>query len=350
MHPQAPVRLFHEDEVGFVQPAYLFHGAATHRKTRPHQGIHVKGALDTPFLTGIFARKIIHSETPLILLTCDPQDWDGQMDTVMSPRPPIWMPRWHFVCRKVNFDWQSSLPEGFSVHPLHVGMLVQDDLDLPGDVRTTLEKWAATGNDDFSDFGFVTIDENEEKPVITGWATVDFVANGRGDLGFFTQPDYRRKGLGTVAAAAALEHGLTNGLTQINWTCDAGNQGSIGTASKLGVERIEDYQMAMLVFDEGEHMGNLGYFSFQAQDYDQSARSFERALELNPESPNFIYYEAAQATAMAGNARKALDFLAEALQRGWEDVDHTRECEAFISLHALPEWGELIREMESAAL
>jgi GNAT superfamily N-acetyltransferase len=56
-------------------------------------------------------------------------------------------------------------------------------------------------------------------------------------LDFFTQEDYRWRGFGTIIAAATLEHGFKNGLTQVNWTCDADNQGSLRIARKLGLEQ-----------------------------------------------------------------------------------------------------------------
>ena len=306
-------------------------------------------AFNSDLNSAIFHRQVTHTATPVLMLTCDPDNWDGQMTTVMSPRPPIWMPRWHYISRQANYDWRRNLPEGFAVQRLQIEMLEQRDLNLPDDVRTTLEKWAAAKSENFADYGFVTVDQTGQQPIIAGWATVDFVARGMGDLGFFTQPDYRRKGLGTVSAAAALESGLTNDLAQINWTCDAGNQGSIHTANKLDLVRIEDYQMAMLVFDEAEHMGNLGYFALQAKEFSRSARAYEKALELNPESPDFIYFETAQAIAMTGDHQKALGYLMESVSRGWKDVKQTRECEALASLREFPKWEELLKEMEKTA-
>jgi RimJ/RimL family protein N-acetyltransferase len=133
-------------------------------------------------------------------------------------------------------------------------------------VAATLEKWQRLAQEGFvergfMDYGFVTLDVRSERPVICSWASVDFIANGYGDLGFFTQPDYRRKGLGTIAVAATLEDGFQRGLKQVNWTCDADNPGSFHTAEKLGLERIADYQMAFLLFDEKQHLEVLQRFS-----------------------------------------------------------------------------------------
>lgn len=214
---------------------------------------------------GIFERQIVAGNTPVLLLTCDPQDWGGQMEIVLHPRPPIWMPRCHFVSRQVNYDWRAALPAGFEVARMDADLASRPDLEVPEEIAANLAKWSNAASERFSDFGFVTLDVSEERPVISSWATVDFVARGAGDLGFFTQPDYRRRGLGTIAAAAALEHGFAAGLTQVNWTCDAENVGSFHTADKLGLERIEDYQMALLIFDEKRHQDTWAEFNGQAQ-------------------------------------------------------------------------------------
>jgi len=202
----------------------------------------------------IFSRQIIADNTPVLFLTCDPDDWGGQMDTVLAPRPPIWFPRYHFISRQVGFDWRVALPSGFNVERMNDDLRHIPGLQLPDDVAATLTKWQAMTDPRFMDFGFVTLDRTHPQPVISSWATVDFIAAGTGDLGFFTQPDYRHRSLGTITASAALEHGFANGLQQVNWTCDADNLGSVRTAEKLGLERIEDYRQAVLIMDEKKHM------------------------------------------------------------------------------------------------
>ena len=204
--------------------------------------------------SAVFSRRIIAHNTPILFFTCDPDSWGDQMDVVMAPRPPIWIPRYHFVGHRVDFDWQSALPPGFTVEPMNEELHQLPGLQLPEDVTTTLSKWKAMTDSRFMDFGFVIVDRTRPQLTVAGWATVDFIAAGSGDLGFFTQPDCRRAGLGTIAASAALEHGFSIGLQRVHWTCDANNPGSVQTAEKLGLKRMEDYHQAVLVMNETSHM------------------------------------------------------------------------------------------------
>jgi len=212
------------------------------------------GAFNQSLNAGIFSRQIIASTTPILFFTCKPDDWGGQMDVVIAPRPPIWIPRYHFIGHQVGFDWRAALPPGFTVERMSEDLRQFPGLRLPEDVAATLSKWQAMTDPRFVDFGFVILDRTGSQVVIASWATVDFIALGGGDLGFFTQPGYRRGNLGTIAASAALEYGFANGLRQINWTCDADNPGSVRTAEKLGLERTEDYHQAVLIMEEKRHM------------------------------------------------------------------------------------------------
>ena len=204
--------------------------------------------------SAVFSRQIIAHNTPILFFTCDPDDWGGQMGAIVTPRPPIWIPRYHFVGQKTGFYWQPALPPGFTVEPMNEDLLQLSDLHLPEDVAATLSKWKAMTDPRFTDFGFVILDRTRPQLTIASWATVDFIAAGAGDLGFFTQPEYRRAGLGTIAASAALEHGFDIGLQQVYWTCDADNPGSVLTAEKLCLARMETYHQAVLLMNKKSHM------------------------------------------------------------------------------------------------
>jgi len=213
----------------------------------------INDAFNRSLNTAILSGQIVAKNTPILFFTCDPDDWGDQMDAVMTPRRPIWIPRYHFVSQRVGFDWTAALPPGFAVEPMNQQLSQLPGMQMPDDIAATLSKWKAVTDARFMDFGFVVLDGTRPKLTIASWATVDFVAAGAGDLGFFTQPDYRRAGLGTIAASAALEHGFDIGLQQVHWTCDADNPGSVLTAEKLNLERKEDYHQAVLLMNEKSH-------------------------------------------------------------------------------------------------
>jgi len=209
----------------------------------------------------IYNGTVVPEGAPVLMLTCHPDDWGGKMPEVLAPRQPIWLQRYHFISHRVHYDWRAALPQGFTVERMADDLRLLPGMHLPDDVAATLSKWRGMTNEQFVDFGFVTLDHSTAQPVIASWATVDFITHGIGDLGFFTQPEYRQRGLGSIAVAAALEHGFSNGLHRVNWTCDAENPGSYRTAEKLGLERIADYTMAVLIMDEQRHNAYLGQIS-----------------------------------------------------------------------------------------
>lgn len=198
----------------------------------------------------IFTREIVGPKTPIVFLTCDPQDWGGMLPAISEPSHLMAMPRRRYVCRELHYDWRVHVPLGFTIQPMSTDLLRRPDLEMPDDVRLTIEKWRSATDPRFQDFGFAAIHEVSGKASIAGWATIDFVVNGTGDIGFFTLEAYRRRGLASVAAAAALEHGLTHGLSWINWTCAEDNLGSIRTARRLGLQREQDYAMYYFLLDE----------------------------------------------------------------------------------------------------
>lgn len=205
--------------------------------------------------TALLQRQIVSNQVPMLFWTCDPGDWGNQLITVFNPLTPIWFPRHHYISRQANYEWRGAIPAGFEVKAMDVELLQYAGMVLPPDVAATLAKWRRLVEEGYAergycDFGCVTLDVRGAIPIVSSWATVDFIVDQKGDLGFFTLPEYRRKGLGTVAAAAVLEEGFRRGLLQVNWTCDADNQGSVQTANNLGFERIADYQMAFMLLDE----------------------------------------------------------------------------------------------------
>jgi RimJ/RimL family protein N-acetyltransferase len=289
----------------------------------------------------IWERKIIDEKTGVIFFNCYPPNWQAQLPVITAPREPIPMLRKHYVARKMDFEWRARLAEGFSVEPLEPSMLSRPDFYIPEEARGTLGKWQGIVSPDFQDFGFDIVYQDS----VVSWATVDFVACGRGDLGYYTEGNYRRRGLGTIVTAAAIEHGLSKGLTEIHWTCAADNTGSIRTAERLGLEYAHDYESYLLIFDEGQYLSQLSYYHLSSRHYQQAADTLDSYFAAVSDPAVIAYHDAARTWAALGNRNKALSFLANAVKEGWSNPESTAASREFAPLHDSPVWTRLLEQM-----
>ncbi len=235
----------------------------------------------------ISEHKIIGKNTGALFFNCYPSHWREQLPAIAAPHEAIPMRRKHYVARKIDFDWRARLPEGFSVERLEPSMLCRPDFYIPREVRATLGKWQRMLRPNFQDFGFAIVHQN----AIVSWAMVDYVAGGRGDLRYYTVGNYRRRGLGTIVAAAAIEHGLATGLSEIHWTCATHNAGAILTAERLGLKCVRDYESCLLVFKEGQHLSQQSYYHLSSKRRQQAADTFDRyfAVANEPAASRYHY-------------------------------------------------------------
>ena len=289
----------------------------------------------------IFGREIVSAAAPVLLITCDPQDWAGVLEQVTAPLAPIPFPRQYYTCRELKYDWRPDLPQGFSIQPIDETFLTRTDLNLPGEVQEIAHKWFGKSDVKLKDFGFTAIYENQ----VVSWATIDFISNGAGDAGLFTLEDYRRRGLAAITTAAAMEYGFSQGLEVVHWTCDEDNRGSIRTAEKLGFQRGADYRMYYIIFDEAQHFGALAYQHLTEAEYQQAVDAFARAFQASPDHPSWVYFHAARAYACLNDDSQAVQSLSRAVDKGWNDIPQTQNCEEFKRLKDLPEWEGILKAM-----
>jgi RimJ/RimL family protein N-acetyltransferase len=293
---------------------------------------------NTALNKAIFEDKVTSQEVGAFLLTCHPEDWGGQLAVVGDPRKPAPMTRRHYICRNLTYDWRSNTPDGYVVQPMESSLLQHKVLQIPSQVKATLDKWTSIQDKRLQDYGFVVIHENQ----IVSWATVDFVNAGSGDLGFETNPQHRRRGLGTVVAAAVLEHGLTHGLSAIHWTCADDNTGSLRTAEKLELEYDCDYTMYMFASDEGDHLAQLAYSHLARGEYQSAFERYEQLFARKANVPLWAYFDTAQACAALGRQDDAFNYLRMAAKLGWSAAEMTEQTKEFRILYDTPEWVALM--------
>lgn len=287
----------------------------------------------------IFTRQIIPKYTFSMIFTCHPEDWSRQLPSIFDPREPITSARRHYVATGLSYDWRDKLPADFNLLPLDQALLEDKDLIIPNEVQETLDKWRTNPNLD--DFGIVITKDNQ----IVSWATIDFVANKTGDIGFFTVEKYRRLGLATIAAAAVIEQGLSRKLDRISWTCSENNVGSIRSAERLELIQEREYSSFWLILDETNHLAQLAYTCLQNGDYQKTIQVYEDYFSIEDDPPSWAYYDLARALGGQGDIEKALWNLQTAVEKGWKDVDDLISCQEFLDMHQLPEWVKILQRV-----
>jgi RimJ/RimL family protein N-acetyltransferase len=285
----------------------------------------------------IFNREMISERAPIVFFNCHPEDWQGQLPVVCHPLPPVPSLRRHYECHDLESGWHYDVPEGCEIRPLDETLFSLPNLSVPDDVVRIIRKWRPR----LADFGFVAIYNNE----VVSWTTVDFVSGGVGDAGLFTVDGYRQRGLATVVTAAALKHGLSQGLSKIHWTCSDTNIASIRTAEKLGLERGRDYTMYYLIFDEMQHLGTLAYSYLQSERYQEAVDIFEDVLVQRNDLPLWAYYDAARAWAGLGDREKMFLYLNMLAEKGWTETESLERGKEFERWRETRDWKILLERI-----
>jgi RimJ/RimL family protein N-acetyltransferase len=300
-------------------------------------------SFNTALNKALFEDKVAGGNVGAFLLTSSSEGWEKNLEVIGDPRQPAPMSRLHYVCHNLTYDWKQHLPDGCAIQRMEPALLTQSKLDLPESVRTTLECWCSIDDDRFQDYGFVVVYKSQ----VVSWATVDFVTAGAGDVGFETLSAFRRRGLGSVAAAAALEHGLKHGI-EVHWTCAKDNLGSLRTAQKLSLTLEREYSMYLFMFDLTTHLTQLAYSYLAKGEHQKAIAVYEQLFAREDSLPAWAYFDAAQAWAAVGDSENALKYLSFAVQKGWAEIAVTEQTPEFQILYNTQEWTELLEQMKQS--
>jgi len=134
-------------------------------------------------------------------------------------------------------DWRSRVPEGFAIRAVDEAFLAADGLANIGRLRAevaahwpSVERYLARG------FGYCALHGDE----VAGWCDGGLASPGKISITIETMESYRQRGLATLMASAFLERCQREGIAPY-WDAWADNWGSIATAERIGLARIDAY-------------------------------------------------------------------------------------------------------------
>jgi RimJ/RimL family protein N-acetyltransferase len=294
-------------------------------------------ALNEYFRTNLFD---VADAITSVWLTYYPPGWGDKLMGLLYPRDLLICPRRHYVCHQLAVDWRARLPEGFSVRRIDADLLAHDQLTIPDHVNDwVMDNWRSVENYMAHGFGFCTIHDQEKR--IVSWSLADCVHGEGCEIGIQTLPEYRRRGLATITAAAAVDHALTNGYAWVGWHCNDDNLGSRGVAEHVGFELERHYVTTYAMFNAWDHWAERGWQAFRAGNITATVDCYERVFALRSDVPHYYYALAARANAAAERSDRALRYLREAIDRGPIAPEYLSETPEFESVRDRPEWAVL---------
>lgn len=228
------------DDLTKPQSAFMFSPEGCYLAGNPHNGV-----FNHALSEALRRREIIDPQVEELWFICSPEGWQAQLAEWVHPSHPAAIARRHYVSRQLRYDWRAHIPAGFALHRLDESLLNRPSLSIPGHIKGWMENnWGSTESFLQRGLGFVTLYANAEGTAqLVAWSLADCRSGAACEIGIRTVPEYRRCGLATITAAAAVEYALSQGFSMVGWQCSEDNLGSIGTAEKVGFVMERAYTM-----------------------------------------------------------------------------------------------------------
>jgi RimJ/RimL family protein N-acetyltransferase len=277
-------------------------------------------------------RDTIPVDAALIL---EHEGWEARLPQIWSNNLARAHRRHHYVCRELQLtDWASLIPQGFELIRA-AELLDARELKNYGRLMEVFDNFGSP--DAFTRHGFgLCLTDGET--IVTRCLT-DCTSGSRCEIGIWTDPTYRRRGLAAATVAAMVEHCLSEGFEQIGWHCLENNLGSIRTAERVGFSKV---------------LGYVAYSSgFPAENPDDLSPAewsawAEYAIRVADAGLSSRYY-AAEAWTLAGEPERAFETLFALVDGGWYYPPHLLQENAWplIALHDEPRWRAFLSRLEA---
>lgn len=199
-------------------------------------------------------------------------------------------------------------PEGYTVAPVDRALM---DSGAAG-VDDVLEEIAESWNDldAFYDVGFGTCSLCDGDIVCRSITT--HAIGQRCEIGIWTHPAHRRRGLGGYVASVTADEAFRRGMKVIGWHSWANNAGSIGVSRRAGLVNPEFHTVYI------NHWPAANPSDMEPAEFRAFALRYERMFEQSPPlATGYPHIVAATAWALAGNHDGCLRHLHRAVDIGW---------------------------------
>ncbi|MEM7532225.1 MAG: GNAT family N-acetyltransferase [Chloroflexota bacterium] len=297
----------------------------------------------TQALRVALASKQFISENANSLLFFAPiTEWETVLETLVAQRLPIATPRFLYIANAAQFNAPPATPNGFSIRFMDESLREATQGELPKDVQNVLELRRSSSIPDEAAFGFVALHDS----CCVSWSMIDVIVGTRGDIGLFTKPNYRRKGLSMATSGATIQYGLSHGLTDIHWDVVSYNTASVHMAEKHGLQRSHTYNQNLILFGEMAYRGTLAYQHLDENRFQNVLDVCESLFDLE-DGPRYGHFLSGAAWAGLGQSEKALSHLHKAIEFGWDDLFDLESLPPLKIFHGTEEWDDIVARVKA---
>jgi RimJ/RimL family protein N-acetyltransferase len=303
----------------------------------------------------IFAGDTVRPDETDVAIGFHPDSWANRMPTIFKGRLPLTAHRRHYICTKLKVsDWKNRLPQEFEIRRANESLIQSLDLEVPNHLTEWMKiNWGSIAAFQQKGFGFCTLYGNR----IVSWSVADCASGDACEIGIHTHEDYRRKGLATLTAAAAVDYWLSHGGRSVGWHCDEYNLGSIGVAEKVGFRLERKYVHYYACANKAHHLEETAQMYLRAKRYREAIESYEKFFstpqeelptwlrKVLPQEMGVHYFRVAFANASIGEDGEALAYLERAVDNEWLYIDYLKTCEPFKRMHGTSAWNRILEKI-----
>jgi RimJ/RimL family protein N-acetyltransferase len=244
-----------------------------------------------------------------------------------------------FTFNKTRFEaekpGQAPLPVGFSLRQADRALMESlADQHMVEDFAfywDSIEKYWTHG------LGYCIMKDGQ----VVSLCNSDAYGNRAHRINIWTHGDYRGRDLARLVGAAFIKHCLAAGITPV-YLCDEANVASRRLAERLGFDYVGNlYPVDVPLRPFPFYLGLGNHFCQTLQQYEQAAEFYETAFTIQ-EGSKENYYDTAVAYALAGNQEKAFQWLHQAIDLGWDDIEQLQNSEAFTPYKTTKAWQTIM--------
>lgn len=269
------------------------------------------------------------------------EKWEIFVSAMLQHKYPIKSAWSYFAYKAVRRSWTEQLPAGYSIRQVDAALLAEK-WENPEFLTDEMVSERESVQDFLSkSFGVCLTHGNQ----IVGWCLSEYNTGHRCEVGIATLDEFQRRGFATLLAYTFVEMARNKDVARIGWHCTSTNAGSAATALKAGFDKVADYPVFIGWFDDTANMARNGYFAHGRGEYAVALAFYEKSFQLG-DVPDWVYWGAACDAALTGETEKALKYLSDAIDHGFDDLEHIKGSKFLASLHGTAGWEKIIERLE----